>query len=473
MKLSLAKLGALFKRKAAPTLSAVPSSSGFFGAIRESFTGAWQQNVTIDPPKTLLSFSAVYACVTIIAADIAKLRPRLMQYDEQKIWREVTINSPYIPVLRKPNHYQNRIELLTAWIVSRLLWGNAYVLKERDGRGIVTGLYVLDPSLVSVLVASSGDVYYQLRSDNLSGVKEPVTVPASEIIHDRNSPLWHPLVGVSPLYACASAASLGNRITTQGNKFFENMSRPSGLLTAPGVIADETAARLKKYWEENYSGGNLGRLAVLGDGLKYEAMTIPANDAQLIEQLKFTVEDVARAFHMPLHKLAAGPTPTYNNVEALTQAYYSDCLQIIIESVELCLDEGLALPTGYGVELDIDGLMRMDSAARIKSHSDAIGGGWLSPNEARRKENLAPVEGGDTPYLQQQNWSLAALAKRDKEGPQPAPAAAPPPGAEDGEGEGVDDELDDERDDGDEAAEKFLALLSRNLEKAVAEVSHG
>lgn len=63
----------------------------------------------------------------------------------------------------------------------------------------------------------------------------------------------------------------------------------------------------------------------------------------------------------------------------------------LIESIELCLDEGLGLVAqSYGVELDMDALLRMDTATRYKSHSDAIGGGWLAPNEARFKEDLPP-----------------------------------------------------------------------------------
>ena len=75
------------------------------------------------------------------------------------------------------------------------------------------------------------------------------------------------------------------------------------MITAPAKIDDETAKRLKQNWEENFSDGNIGRMAILGNGLSYEAMTIPAQEAQLIEQLKWTVEDVARAFHVPLFKL--------------------------------------------------------------------------------------------------------------------------------------------------------------------------
>jgi HK97 family phage portal protein len=403
-------------------LSAVNSARGWFNVVREGFAGAFQQNVVADSQQDILAFSGVFAPLTLIASDIAKLRLRLVEKVD-KIWQEVQTQTLYLGVLTDPNRYQNRIQFVEHWILSKLLFGNTYVLLHRDKDGIVVTMYILDAQRVTPLVATSGDVYYRLSADHLSGLVEPVTVPASEIIHDRMNCLFHPLVGVSPIYACALSATMGRRIQANSAKFFQNMSRPSGMLTAPAAIEDETAARLKESWEENFSGDNLGRLAVLGDGLKYEAMTIPAEQAQLIEQLEWTSRDIAACFHMPLYKVG-GPVPSGNSVEALSQQYYSDCLQSLIESAELCLCKGLRLPFGLEAEFDLEGLLRMDTAARYEANNSAVKGGWMAPNEARRRENMKPVAGGDSPMIQQQNYSLAALAKRDAQ-PDPFATAKP------------------------------------------------
>ncbi len=392
-------------------LSVVPSVRGWLSVIGESYPGAWQRNVVVDAPRNILAFSAVYACVTGIASDVSKLRPRIVEEDDDGICTEIQSPS-FSPVLRKPNHYQTRIQFWRWWIISKLLWGNSYALKERDARGVVVALYLLDPQRVTPLVADSGDVYYQLDQDNLSGLQQSVTVPAREIIHDRMPELWHPLVGVSPIYACATSATMGNRIQNNSTDFFQKMSRPSGILTSPGTISDEEALKMKMQWEENYGGTNTGRTAVLGGGLKYEAMAIPAEQAQLIEQLKWTVEDVARCFHYPVYKLG-GPVPVGSSVEVLNQNYYSECLQSLFESAELCMDEGLALPPTYYTEFDLDGLLRMDTAAQVKALAEEVGAGIASPDEARAKRNRKPVPGGKYPYLQQQNFSLEALARRD------------------------------------------------------------
>ena len=400
-----------------------------FGTVIEAFGGAWQSGLVIDDHDNLLKFSAVYSCVSLIAGDIAKLRLCLLRWDDRaRIWSDEPGASPFQKVLRRPNRYQVRLQFIQQWMISKLLWGNTYVLIERDNRGVVAALYVLDPARVTPLVAGDGEIYYQLSTNRLAGVRESsITVPASEIIHDRGECPWHPLIGISPLYAAGISATQGRRIQSNSQRFFENMSRPSGQLTAPGTISDDTAARLKKEFEDRFSGANLGRIFVGGDGLKFEAMTMPAEQAQLIEQLKWTGEDVARAFLVPAYKIGLGAAPSLGHVAALNQEYYQQVLQKNIEAIEDLLDAGLALPADLSAEFDLDQLVRMDGKTRAETTEIKVRSGTLSPNEARRGDNLPPVVGGESPYLQQQNFSLAALARRDAREDPFSPAAATPP----------------------------------------------
>jgi HK97 family phage portal protein len=414
--------------KAAPALQAIDPSRGWM-RIFEPTLGAWQRNqeIVLDQTAVLANW-CVFSCMTLIAGDVGKMAVRLMQ-PVGDVW-EPTDSPAFSPVLRKPNGYQTRQKFVESWVLSVLANGNAYILKERDERNVVVRLHVLDPTRVRPLVAPNGDVYYELHDDDLAQVPGDLpAVPASEIIHDRMWCLFHPLVGLSPIFANALAATQGLRIQGNSSKFFENMSRPSGILTAPAQISDPTAKRLKDHWEENYSGNNIGKVAVLGDGMKYEAMSITPMDAQMVEQLKLSAEVICSTFHVPPYKVGVGAMPTYQNAEVLNQIYYSDCLQVRLESMEALLDEGLGLDkAGYGAEFDLDALLRMDSATQVKTLNEAVGGGWMAPNEARQKRNLGPVEGGGTPYLQQQNYALAALAKRDQsEDPFGTAKPEPPP----------------------------------------------
>jgi HK97 family phage portal protein len=405
-------------------------AGGWYPLIRESFPGAWQQNVELRA-ESLLAYFAVYACQTLITNDIAKMRLKLVQQDDDDIWVE-TESASFSPVLRKPNHFQTRVQFYQWWMTSKLAHGNTYVLKQRDQRGVVVALYVLDATRVRVLVAPDGAVFYELTPDPISNVQplpegDRIVVPAREIIHDVCCPLFHPLLGVSPIFACGISALQGLQIQNSSSSFFGKGAKPSGVVSAPGQVSQATADRLKAYWETAFAGDNAGRVAILGDGLKYEPVTMTAVDAQLIEQLKFSAETVCACYHVPPYKIGVAPPPNYNNIEALSQEYYAQALQIHIESLEVLMDEGLALPDPYGTEFELDDLLRMDTATLIEAEKNAVGAGIKSPNESRARLNLKPVQGGETPYLQQQNYSLAALDRRDADVAAAAPTAAPAP----------------------------------------------
>lgn len=406
------------RTKALPTLRPLsPASGGWWPVIRESFTGAWQQNVEVSL-QSVATNPTLFACITLIAGDMAKMCLNLMQKDENGIWVEA--ESPaFSPVLRKPNRYQTTVQFIEQWMFSKLSRGNTYVLLQRDNRQVVTAMYVLDPARVTPLVTPDGAVYYRIKRDDLSEVTdEEVTVPASEIIHDRMNAIFHPLIGMSPIFACGVAALQGLAIQNNSQKFFSNGSNPSGFLTAPGAISDETATRIKAYFETNFSGTNIGKVAVGGDGLKYEPFTMTAVDSQLIEQMKWTAETICSVFHIQPYMVGIGPPPPYANVEPLLQQYLAGCIQILKTSLETCLDYGIGLGADfgnrYGTDLDQDDLIWMDTATRTKAASDSIGSGSMSPDEARRKyQGLGPIAGGANAYMQEQNWPLRLLSQRE------------------------------------------------------------
>lgn len=417
------------QKAAVPAMQAtdIVGNGGWWPLIREPFAGAWQRNMEVRA-DSVLSNVIVFRCVSLISSDIAKMRLKLIRETSSGVWEEAD-NPAWSPVIRRPNHFQNRIQFFENWTASKLNAGNTYVLKERDNRNVVVGLYILDPRRVRPLVAPDGDVFYQLYSDDLAGVLEQTTVPASEIIHDRWNCLFHPLCGLSPIFANGLPAIQGLRIQEHSTQFFGSGANPGGVLTAPGKISGETAERLRTAWQEKFAGPNVGRVAVLGEGLKYEALGVSALDSQLIEQLRWTAEAICASYGVPAYKAGAAPAPTLNNIEALERQYYQACLQIHIEAIELAIDEGLSLPAEWGVEFDLDGLMRMDTATLIKAMADGVGAGVLKPDEARARLGYGKVEGGDTPYLQQQNYSLAALNKRDTGEDPFGKAAAQPPAA--------------------------------------------
>ena len=404
------------KEHSTQSLSSI-GSRGWWPLVRESFAGAWQKNVTLERGD-LLTYPTLYACIASVSQDIGVLPFTLREWDRSGVSRQVA-NAAYDPVLRRPNHYQTPQQFREAWQVSKLTQGNTYVLKQRDARGVVQRLYVLDPWRVIPLVAEDGSVYYQLWLDELGGLPpgltpgEQLTVPAREIIHDREATLHHRLIGIPPLAAAYWPAVKNMKILTTAAEFFGNGAVPGGILTAPGAISETTATKLETYWNENFTGENAGRTAVVGDGLKYEPMGMKATDAQMVEQMRYSDEQICQAFRVPQFIVGLGGIPAGMKADDMALQYYKRALQPRIEHMEALLDDGLQISAPLGVEMDTRPLLRMDLEKQATVEAALVGGAIKTPNEARRQFELPPVAGGDTVSLQQQNYSLEALARRD------------------------------------------------------------
>jgi HK97 family phage portal protein len=308
-------------------------------------------------------------------------------------------------------------------VLSKLLCGNTYALKRRDDRGVVNELHLLDPARVKVLVAPDGSVYYELQSNELAGMAHetaPVVVPAREIIHDRWNCLYHHLVGISPLSAIGGAIAQAKAIQDNSTTFFAKGARPSGVLIAPTKLDPQSAARLKS----DAANFKSGEILIAELGMKYESVSTSAVDAQVIEQLGWTEEKICEVLGLPISILNSSKQPPYANAEASQLQYKSQCLEPHLVSIATCLGDGLDLPSYLRIEFDDALLIWMDTTSRVNAAKTAISSGAVSPNEARDEWfGLGPVPGGDTPYLQQQNWPLSTLADRDP----PSVPAAPLP----------------------------------------------
>jgi HK97 family phage portal protein len=408
-------LGALVRASTQQkALSAVPVNRNWWQVISEPFAGAWQRNIE-ETRGDLLCYPTLYACIDSIASDIGKLPFQLMREDSNGIWQP-TQNAAYSPVLRKPNGYQTAQQFRESWLLSKLTQGNTYALKRRDERGVVVALYVLDPNRVQPMVSDRGKVYYQVQTDSLSTLPpdypaENLIVPASEIIHDRCITLHHWLIGVPPLCAAHWPAVKNLKILKNATTFFSNGANPGGILTAPAGMSEPDAQAVKEYWNREFQGENSGKVAVIGADMKFTAFAFKSSDSQLVEQLRYSDEQICQPFGVPPFIVGIGTIPAGMKVDDMMGLYYQRALQKHIEAMENLLDEGLAITKNsdgdrLGTELDLEPLLRMDPQRRAevwgKLRNDAV----ATPNEARRAFNLKPLPGGDTVYMQQQDFPL-------------------------------------------------------------------
>lgn len=344
----------------------------------------------------------VHACVDAYAQTIASLYGDHFKYDDEG--SKVRVKSSALArVLHQPNDYQTRSDFMLNLIKSLLMTGNAYVLGQRNNRNEFHSLHLLpSTSTAPYIEPESKAIFYALGSNPLLSDFDYL-IPSRDVMHIRLHTPVHPLVGVSPVANAAASIAANGAITAHQATFFNNMSRPSGVLSTDMKLTTDQMMQLRSAWEAQSTDMNSGRIPILSNGIKWEPMSLSSQDAQLIQAFNMTIEDVARAFRVPLPLVGDYRSATYNNVEQLIASWLSTGLGFVLEHVELCFDKFFELPRDQFTEFDVDALLRTDFGTRVDGYTKAIQQGLMTPNEARAKMGGLPaVDHGDVPYVQQQ-----------------------------------------------------------------------
>jgi len=450
-------------KKSLPNAVHVTWPGGFSGSGDMGPPGEWQMRQRSFSTDALASFSAVYACVQIISEDLSKLPINFYDLLPDGT-RKINSRYPTNALMRKPNPYQNRIQFVQNFVVSYLMKGNTFVLLRYDNRNLVTRMDILDPDKVTMYIAQDGSIFYKIGIQPLAGINESITVPARYILHHRliMSPSY-PMVGVTPIYAAAASTQNGQQILSNSQQFFGNAARPGGYLTAPQRISDETANRLRNDWDSSYSSGRAGKTAVLGEGLEFKPVTMTYVDSQLIEQLRWSIEDVARVFRVPPFMIGDLSKTSFRNTEQLTRTYLNGCLSYHIESIEASFDDVFEFDGTMETEFDLDELLRSEMDLRYEAYSKALLGGWQTINEVRLKEGMQPIENGDEPLVQSQLRPLSVVAEMEEQPTVPAATAGTPSDAPDQPDTTDPADTEDDQEETSIDAERLRRLLNNKL----------
>lgn len=176
-------------------------------------------------------------------------------------------------------------------------------------------------------------------------------------------------------------------------------------------MSQTDAEALKTYWSTNYGGDNAGKIAVIGADMKFTSFAMKSADSQLVEQMQYSDRQICQPFGIPPYIVGVGEIPAGLKVDDVTNTYYSLALQAHLEAMEYLLDDGLGIKRPMGIELNLEPLLRMDTAKRGEVWGKLANDGIATPNEARHEFGLKPLEGGDTVYMQQQDFPLDQVRK--------------------------------------------------------------
>ena len=382
--------------------------------------------------RTAMQTTAVYACVRILAEAVASLPLHVYEYQDDGGKKLVHDHPLYYLLHDEPNPEMTSFVFRETLMSHLLIWGNAYAQIIRDGAGRVLGLYPLLPDKMEVQRDDRGNIYYvySRNSDENPTFKEygNIKLKAEDVLHIPGL-VFDGLIGYSPIAMAKNAVGMTLACEEYGASFFANGANPGGVLEHPGVLKDPS--KVRESWNSVYRGvSNAHKIAVLEEGMKYQQIGIPPEEAQFLETRKFQINEIARLYRIPPHMVGDLDKSSFSNIEQQSLEFVKYTLDPWVIRWEQSLQRSLLLPGEKGkyfIKLNVDGLLRGDYQSRMNGYAVGRQNGWFSANDIREMENMNPIpdeEGGNLYLINGAMTKLAdagAFAKTDT-GQQNAPA---------------------------------------------------
>ena len=382
--------------------------------------------------RTAMQTTAVYACVRILAEAVASLPLHVYEYQDDGGKKLVHDHPLYYLLHDEPNPEMTSFVFRETLMSHLLIWGNAYAQIIRDGAGRVLGLYPLLPDKMDVQRDDKGNIYYvySRNSDENPMFKEygNIKLKAEDVLHIPGLG-FDGLIGYSPIAMAKNAVGMTLACEEYGASFFANGANPGGVLEHPGVLKDPS--KVRESWNSVYRGvSNAHKIAVLEEGMKYQQIGIPPEEAQFLETRKFQINEIARLYRIPPHMVGDLDKSSFSNIEQQSLEFVKYTLDPWVIRWEQSLQRSLLLPGEKGkyfIKLNVDGLLRGDYQSRMNGYAVGRQNGWFSANDIREMENMNPIpdeEGGNLYLINGAMTKLAdagAFAKMDTD-QQSAPA---------------------------------------------------
>jgi HK97 family phage portal protein len=402
--------------------NAVDSSSDaaaeYFG-LPTTTAGVW-----VDE-RVAMQIGTFFACIRNIADDTAKCSVVIgerLPSGERRIVRD----DPLHHVLNVEFNPEMCAMVGRSTIMAHAVsWGNGYGEIQWRVDGGVGAIWPLTPDKMVVRRGPSGLQY----------VYDGKPIDAANVIHIPG-PGWDGRVGYSP--ARLARESLGSVIATErfGAAFFGNGARLSGSLTHPGKLSPGAFKNLKESFDERHTGAhNAGRPIILEEGMKWEQMSVPPEDAQFLLTRQFQVPEICRWFRMPPHKVADLAKATFSNIEHQSIEYVTDCLLgWMIRAEQEFQRKCYRGRSNMFVKHNVNTLLRGDAKARFESYGIGRQWGWLTVNDILRLEDMDPIGPEGDVHMVPSNMQPAESLTKPAE-PTPPPANPPPAPPDDDDGE--------------------------------------
>ena len=360
-------------------------------------SGASSSGVTITK-ENAMTLSGVYSAVRVYADAIASLPMHVIKVSGRNLEKD-TGHPIYKLLAYKPNNIMTSYDWRQIAIPQLLLWGNSYNLIEFAGGGSrrPIGILPVHPSMVEVDLLD-GVLVYHIKIEKGADL----VVDQTQMIHFRG--LGDNIKGKSAIDYAKDNLGLGKAAEEFGSSFFKNGATASGVLSTDNKLTDKAIKNLRDSYNDTYTGVNkANKMMILEEGLKFQQTSVAPDSAQFLETRQFSISDIARWFKLPPHMIGDLENATFSNIEQQDLNFVKYSILPYVEMIEQELNCKLFRENELGkvyINMNLDGLLRGDITTRVEAYSKGIQNGWMTPNEARMKEGLNPINGLDTTWMQ-------------------------------------------------------------------------
>jgi len=340
---------------------------------------------TLVNSDTAFQINAIYSAVSLISDTISTLPV------DAFIRRDGALRPirPRPAWVTKPDVDTTKEGFYGAVIVSLLLDGNAFIRVYSNRQGEIVNMVVLNPYDVEIKRNGLGRMMFEVKGEKkMLSAEDVVFIP--DVVRPGQ------VRGISRVEALKENFGLAMALENYAATFFGQGTQTSGIIEFPGNLTAEQAKQLAEGFDARHRGWKKGhKTGVLSGGAAFKSTNVPNDQAQFIDSRRMAVEDVARAFNIPPHLLGLPGTNSYASVEQNNLAWVTHCLRPIVQKLESGLSpllERSNLPAEPFLRFNLDNLLRADINSRMTAYSVGIQSGFLTTNDVRLKEDLAPID---------------------------------------------------------------------------------
>ncbi len=364
------------------------SLSTFMDAMDGEKTTA---KIIVNEEKAM-GIGSYFSCIKVISETMASMDLEVVE-KVGKATRPNTSHPNYWLLHAEPSPDYNRFEWVQAMLIWAISWGNGYSKIVRDRFANAIELKILPEFEVTPKKTERGKLYYEWVHEG-----KPEIIMADDMFHLKN-------IGTTGLIGLSTATiqreSLANSLAKQQHEgaFYANGAKASGVLMTPGTLGGKERDNLQSSFEKAHAGAkNRFKTIILEEGVKYQQLTIPQNDAQFLESKKFDRSEIAGWFRVPPHKIGDLEKANYSNIEAQDRAFAKDVAVPWAERFQQELNRKLFFPWERGkfmTQFNLDDLIKGDIKTRYEVYNSAVQTGILKPTEPREAEGW-PMEGTES-----------------------------------------------------------------------------